>query len=148
MSQSKVVVVGFHGVDGSDVDKDVVMAVANHLLDIERGDLIDDLLHATMDPYDMTRFPQRGDAMDAILPGVQVVVALNIFGVSKIPGGIMPESKDYLYCRDNGYMLDRCMKVGAMFFCFGAEQPWFSEVSFDVKELAFEGSGLKLYERK
>jgi hypothetical protein len=141
---TKVVVIGYHGGEAN-VDDFVITAVANELFRLNLDEFVEPLLAAVQDSFDMTTRPEKGNAISAIVPGVRIVVALNILGVSKIPGGPMPPSVDYFFSEGNGDLLEKSMSIGALLFCFGAEQPWKSSTKFCSRELAFVGSNLKLY---
>ena len=138
---------GFVGASG-DADCYVVDALACELFDRGLDSLAVELVNECGSGFDMTVHPERGDAMDAIVFGVELVVALNISGISKIPGGRAPVSVNLMYDRENGLMLDKSLSVGAMLACFGREQPWYSKAPFVKKELAHAGSHLYLYEKK
>ena len=148
MSQTnRVVVIGYRGTR-IDVDNMVIEAVCDELMNRRLSHLAVPLIEAALlDSFDMSRCPERGDGLDAIGPGTEVVVALNLYGTSKIPGGPGPILEGDFYSKNNHKILDICMKAGALLFCFGAEQPWFSEVPFkQSRELGFEGSNLVVYE--
>ena len=137
-----IYVVGYTG--KQDADDWVLDAAAMYLVDLGREALAEDLLDRRIEIFDMHTRPEMGDVMDAALTGVDLVVALHLFGIGKIPGNPLDkEHGGYFHNRENGHLLDRCMACGIPLFAWG-DQPWYSSVPFtksEVKDLT-----LVLYE--
>lgn len=132
MTAERVIVVGYRQLSTDDwaLDK-----IALWLMQEQQHDLAQILLDRTFARYDMSTMPERGDAMDAIVPGVELVVALHLYGIDKAPGRRMARASSphygpmYFYCRDNFMMLEACLTVGAVLAAFG-DQPWYSRSKF------------------
>ena len=97
------------------------------------SELLRDAIIAGADEYDMQTHPERGDAMDHLGPDLGLVVALHLCGIGTMPGGRLHERISSIlgekigvkaYCRDNFYLLLRCMELGVPLLAWG-DQPWF-----------------------
>ena len=82
---------------------------------------------ASLDLYDMTTRPEKGDALDAIDGSTAMVLALHLFGIDKLPGGNTAKvtGMDPLACynRNNLELLQLCMRRSIPLVAVG-DQPW------------------------
>ena len=123
----RVMIIGW--VEGNTDDRFTLGVIASELSYLGFRDiskmLYDALDGLTSDVYDMHTRPEKGDALDHLDSDVGLVVALHLYGIDKLPyqGEIRPAEIE-AYCRDNFYLLERCMKLGIPLIAYG-DQPWF-----------------------
>lgn len=125
----EVVVIGLHTQD----DLFTLGWIATWLMEERPGmeALVNRIRCRSYDSFDMASMPEKGDALDAIGEGTQLVIALHLFGIDKLPGGHTAEATALdparLYNgtleRSNCHLLQLCMKHGATLIAVG-DQPW------------------------
>ncbi len=83
--------------------------------------------HPSLDLYDISTLPEKGDGLDAIGPETKLVIALHLFGIDKLPGGttrLVSESSPLThYNRNNVELLKLCMDRHIPLIAVG-DQPW------------------------
>jgi hypothetical protein len=133
----RVVVIGWTKKSSKD-DRFSLMFIAGQLYTAGKTELAhllrDQLINNQLDVYDMATRPEKGDAMDHLGADVVMVIALHLYGIDKMPvkgrelhkqlAEYGDENAQAAYCRDNFYLLERCMTLGIPLVAFG-DQPWY-----------------------
>ena len=133
----RIVVIGWTKKSDKD-DRFSLMFIAGQLHTAGRTELAhllrDQLINNQLDVYDMATRPDKGDAMDHLGADVTMVIALHLYGIDELPvkgrvlheqlAGYGDKNAQAVYCRDNFYLLERCMTLGISLVAFGG-QPWY-----------------------
>lgn len=80
--------------------------------------------------FDMSQYPERGDAIDHLERGAVAVIAYHLFGVA-YDEGQKRTAPDYFYNKQNWLLRTKCKELGIPLFAFG-EQPDNSDTDFKV----------------
>ena len=154
----RVMVIGY--VQGNPDDRFSLGFIAGQLYG-DRRDLasllIDALTSNTLDVYDMQTLPAKGDAMDHLGEDLGLVIAMHLYGIDKMPVKNAPALHDQIstiegpamgikvYCRDNFYLLQQCMRMKVPLVAYG-DQPWYGAKKTTDLATSFAPAKCFLYE--
>jgi len=127
--EKKIIVIGLHGFD----DRISLVVSSKWLYKNRNVNIITRLRNEDYEVFDMSKYPERGDALDHIDNNTMLVIALHVCGLrlydnEQRPAGKYKRHKQYCYDRNNYQLPYICMEAGASLIAWG-EQPEYVPVN-------------------